>query len=64
MSFIIHVNVRGMSAFLVDLKRTHDCGARRSGDAGKQVVLFPSRLNPGQFHALAEWPPIFKSSSW
>jgi len=40
MSFIIHVNVRGMSEFLVDLKRTHDCGALRSGDAGKQVVLF------------------------
>ena len=29
-----------MPEFLVDLKRTHDCGALRAGDAGKRVVLF------------------------
>src|SRR5256885_10739740 len=29
-----------MSAFLRDLKRTHDCGALRSRDAGTRVVLF------------------------
>jgi aspartyl-tRNA synthetase len=28
-----------MSEFLTDLKRTHDCGALRAGDAGKRVVL-------------------------
>jgi aspartyl-tRNA synthetase len=29
-----------MSEFLRDLKRTHDCGALRSTDAGSRVVLF------------------------
>jgi aspartyl-tRNA synthetase len=29
-----------MPEFLTDLKRTHDCGALRAGDAGKRVVLF------------------------
>jgi aspartyl-tRNA synthetase len=29
-----------MSEFLKDLKRSHDCGALRSGDAGSRVVLF------------------------
>jgi aspartyl-tRNA synthetase len=29
-----------MSEFLKDLKRTHDCGALRSGDVDKTVVLF------------------------
>ncbi len=29
-----------MPEFLRDLKRTHDCGALRSSDAGKKVVLF------------------------
>ena len=29
-----------MSEFLIDLKRTHDCGALRGSDAGKRVVLF------------------------
>src|SRR3954467_7143993 len=29
-----------MSEFLVDLKRSHDCGALRSSDTGKEVVLF------------------------
>jgi aspartyl-tRNA synthetase len=29
-----------MPEFLVDLKRTHDCGALRASDAGKRVVLF------------------------
>jgi aspartyl-tRNA synthetase len=29
-----------MSEFLRDLKRTHDCGALRSSDAGTRVVLF------------------------
>src|SRR5260221_506608 len=29
-----------MPAFLTDLKRAHDCGALRAGDAGKRVVLF------------------------
>src|SRR5438094_4838019 len=29
-----------MSEFLRDLKRTHDCGALRSRDAGTRVVLF------------------------
>jgi aspartyl-tRNA synthetase len=28
-----------MSEFLTDLKRSHDCGALRAGDAGKRVVL-------------------------
>ena len=31
---------RAMSEFLKDLKRTHDCGALRLHDEGKQVVLF------------------------
>lgn len=34
------VNVARMSEFLVDLKRSHDCGALRSSDTGKEVVLF------------------------
>src|ERR1043165_7250573 len=29
-----------MSEFLIDLKRTHDCGALRAADAGKRAVLF------------------------
>src|SRR6185312_14324149 len=29
-----------MPEFLVDLKRTHDCGALRASDAGQRVVLF------------------------
>src|ERR1041385_9369556 len=29
-----------MSEFLIDLKRTHDCGALRGADAGKRAVLF------------------------
>src|SRR5215471_10405470 len=29
-----------MPDFLTDLKRTHDCGALRAGDAGKRVVLY------------------------
>jgi aspartyl-tRNA synthetase len=29
-----------MPEFLTDLKRSHDCGALRAGDAGKRVVLF------------------------
>ena len=29
-----------LGTFLVDLKRTHDCGALRASDAGKRVVLF------------------------
>src|SRR5262245_53587193 len=29
-----------MSEFLIDLKRTHDCGALRASDAGKRAVLF------------------------
>ena len=29
-----------MAEFLVDLKRTHDCGALRASDAGKRAVLF------------------------
>src|SRR5450432_4612557 len=29
-----------MAEFLIDLKRTHDCGALRAADAGKRVVLF------------------------
>ena len=29
-----------MPEFMTDLKRTHDCGALRAGDAGKRVVLF------------------------
>src|SRR6185437_2308926 len=29
-----------MSEFLVDLKRTHDCGALRAGDAGQRAILF------------------------
>jgi aspartyl-tRNA synthetase len=29
-----------MAEFLIDLKRTHDCGALRVQDAGKRVVLF------------------------
>jgi aspartyl-tRNA synthetase len=29
-----------MPEFLTDLKRTHDCGALRAGDAGKRAVLF------------------------
>jgi aspartyl-tRNA synthetase len=29
-----------MSEFLIDLKRTHDCGGLRGGDAGKRAVLF------------------------
>ena len=29
-----------MAEFLVDLKRTHDCGALRAGDAGKRAILF------------------------
>jgi aspartyl-tRNA synthetase len=28
------------SEFLVDLKRSHDCGALRAGDAGKRAILF------------------------
>ena len=29
-----------MSEFLIDLKRTHDCGGLRGSDAGKRAVLF------------------------
>jgi len=29
-----------MSEFLIDLKRTHDCGGLRASDAGKRAVLF------------------------
>jgi aspartyl-tRNA synthetase len=29
-----------MSEFLIDLKRTHDCGGLRATDAGKRAVLF------------------------
>ena len=29
-----------MSEFLIDLKRTHDCGALRASDAGKRAILF------------------------
>jgi aspartyl-tRNA synthetase len=29
-----------MSRFLTEVKRTHDCGALRAGDAGKRAVLF------------------------
>ena len=29
-----------MAEFLTELKRTHNCGALRAGDAGKRVVLF------------------------
>jgi aspartyl-tRNA synthetase len=29
-----------MSEFLIDLKRTHDCGALRASDSGKRAVLF------------------------
>ena len=29
-----------MSEFLTDLKRTHDCGALRASDDGREVVLF------------------------
>jgi aspartyl-tRNA synthetase len=29
-----------MSEFLIDLKRTHDCGALRAGDSGQRAVLF------------------------
>src|SRR4051812_50158748 len=29
-----------MPEFITDLKRTHDCGGLRAGDAGKRVVLF------------------------
>jgi aspartyl-tRNA synthetase len=29
-----------MPEFLVDLKRTHDCGALRASDAGKRAILF------------------------
>src|SRR5262245_41306326 len=29
-----------MSEFLIDLKRTHDCGALRASDTGKRAVLY------------------------
>src|SRR5262245_25416606 len=29
-----------MSEFLIDIKRTHDCGALRAADAGNRVVLY------------------------
>src|SRR5258707_8100349 len=36
----VRIQCRPMPEFLTDLKRSHDCGALRAGDAGKRVVLF------------------------